>query len=193
MTLRNCLQSLREGKYGDFAFFKSTLVDPGESLAVRKALELLPRDQLYKPLDLAKNYSEKSFGSELKLFMQRNKLREISLSRKWQHFHEMFPVQARYAKLHDSFHVLLGFNTSLNGELGVYSFVAQQNYSKALNKAYKAGLLFAEAFSSEKTSIQDVICRGKRLAERNGCLLAQPLEDYLGENLLDLRESLGLL
>ena len=40
----------------------------------------------------------------------------------------------RYTVTHDIFHVLLGFDTSYAGEMGVFAFTIAQNYSKTIGR-----------------------------------------------------------
>ncbi|MDJ0736688.1 MAG: Coq4 family protein [Nostocaceae cyanobacterium] len=44
----------------------------------------------------------------------------------------LFKHPLRYVVTHDIFHVLLDFDTSYAGEIGVLAFTVSQNYSKSL-------------------------------------------------------------
>ena len=85
----------------------------------------------------------------------------------------------RYPILHDTFHVLLGFDTSLAGELGVWSFVAAQHYSPAYERAALIGRWVTRLLTPwqwKRLHIHEQ--RGKRLGAKAACIIAQPFELY---------------
>lgn len=99
----------------------------------------------------------------------------------------------RYVLLHDAFHVLLGFDTSWPGEMGVWSFVSAQRYSADFDRGVRlARKLYPVLAPKKKVQLQAAYERGKRLGEHAPRLLMAPLETMFAEPLEDVRRKLGL-
>ena len=135
-----------------------------------------------------------TFGHEYALFLRQNKLSPIVITGN-------LPVEmvhrnafvVRYGIIHDMVHVLLGFDTSWPGEIGVWSFVGAQRYSFAFRIAGLMALLVAplrcplqlgRAWRAWK--------RGRQLAQNATLLIAVRLEEHLGEDLHEVRAALGI-
>ena len=102
-------------------------------------------------------------------------------------------LEVRYPLFHDAFHVLLGFDTSLPGELGVWSFVAAQRYSRAYDRAGRWGrLVYPLVAPRQRGALRAAAERGRRLAAIAPCLIAEPLDRYWGEPLTAVRARFGL-
>ncbi|MBZ5708074.1 ubiquinone biosynthesis protein COQ4 [Nannocystis pusilla] len=103
------------------------------------------------------------------------------------------PAIARYICLHDMFHVLLGCDTSLPGELRITAFIMAQRW-------FAAGELFLAllhvlgplARPHQAREVLRNLRLGRALARRAPMLLAEPLEDLLGHELADVQRRLGL-
>lgn len=100
----------------------------------------------------------------------------------------------RYATTHDMFHVLLGFDTSWPGELGVLGFAVGQGYTGwQVFAAVLAFVLYPFLCGFRVRALIRAWRRGLRLGRRASYLLALPLEQRFEEDLGDLRAELGLL
>jgi len=109
---------------------------------------------------------------------------------------ELGPAQilgVRYVLLHDAFHVLLDFDTSWPGELGVWSFVSAQRYSPDFDRGVRlARRLYPFLAPSKKTELKAADKRGQRLGEKAPRLLMAPIETLFDGPLEDARHKLGL-
>lgn len=126
---------------GDVAVLKVTLFQQNEGESrYREAVEAL-KDRNFDILRLEelKEMPEESFGRAYYEFMVRNELKPFNFSENIKALFDRYPVTVRYARVHDMFHTLLGFEADLSGEVGVYAFVGKQNYSTFLNKAARTG------------------------------------------------------
>lgn len=102
-------------------------------------------------------------------------------------------VAVRYLALHDLFHVLLGFDVSRPGELGVWSFVAQQEYCPTYKKAAKtASMLYPLVQPSARAELTRQRVRGEEMARAAPCLIGIELERYWDCSLDEVRAKLRL-
>ena len=95
---------------------------------------------------------------------------------------------------HDIFHVLLGFDTSYAGEVGVLGFAIAQGYSKFL-QAYEPVVkhLYPFVLRSQAQQIRANLKRGKALGKQAKCLLAYRFEDNWSRPIENIRAELGLV
>ncbi|WAS94507.1 Coq4 family protein [Nannocystis punicea] len=100
---------------------------------------------------------------------------------------------ARYICLHDMFHVLLGCDTSIPGELRITAFILEQRYFRA-GAALLALLALAGPLlrPHQFREILKNVRIGRDLARRAPLLLAEPLEDWLAHDLAAVQQRLGL-
>lgn len=135
-----------------------------------------------------------SFGREFIEFCAANAITPVTISDAFDR-DELLPMAAvaRYIVTHDMFHVLLGHDTSLPGELGVTGFVIGQRLIRG------AWLLFAmqcvvAVLLRPHRALRTVanLRAGFRLGRRAPNLLAEPLEEFFAEDLEHLRRRLGL-
>jgi ubiquinone biosynthesis protein COQ4 len=100
---------------------------------------------------------------------------------------------ARYAVVHDMFHVLLGAGPDLAGEAKVYAFTLAQRISWVFWLWLPAALLVMPLLAPHRVG---AMLRGARAGWAAGrhmpWLMAQRLEDRFDERLDDVRRSLGL-
>ncbi len=123
-------------------------------------------------LQALKALPEGSFGRSYALYMERHKLRPFTVSPDLEAEvrHNVFSV--RYAVTHDIFHLLLGFDTTLAGEIGVISFSAAQGYSRSLRFGlFLARFLYPLAAPRQLRRIRENVKRGWALGERAAFLL----------------------
>ena len=135
-----------------------------------------------------------SFGYTLAQFLQANQIQPLTLSSNARRELQDAPLLAvRYPILHDAFHVLLGFDTSLAGELGVWSFVAAQHYSPAFDRAAWVGRWFTRLITPwQWKRLYDYEQKGRRLGEQAVCVIAEPLEEFWALPLEEVRMRFNL-
>lgn len=99
----------------------------------------------------------------------------------------------RYPYTHDMYHVLLGYDVSWAGEIGVLGFAAAQRTSRTLTVAFCVACILYPILSP-RTALQ--IWRNARVGRARGrrapFLLSVKLEDCFEQPLAMLRHDLGL-
>lgn len=99
----------------------------------------------------------------------------------------------RYAVTHDIFHVLLEFDTSYAGEIGVLAFTAEQNYSPLLKVSLTlAKVLYPILAAWQLREIFANLRKGQELAKKAKFLLGVRFEEYWERPLSEVKASLGL-
>ena len=125
--------------------------------------------------------------------MQHNQLQPIIVSPKLTAIAQNNVFALRYAVTHDMFHVLLGFDTSYAGEIGVLAFAGEQKYSRSqIIALWLARLLYPLLAPRQLKAIQASVRRGKLLGRQANFLLNYRFEDRWEESLMSLRKELGL-
>lgn len=95
---------------------------------------------------------------------------------------------ARYALLHDAYHVLTGFDTSWAGEAGVWSFVAGQRYAWSYWIASIMACLIYPLFAPWQVfRIWRNAYRGIRMGRRARMLIVLPIEQQWDRPVTELR------
>lgn len=187
---RKAMRSFRAGELGDAAVYKS--ISGGVMAAPEVERQLAARPKAVSNLVLA-NCADGSLGAAYVAFMQQHGLQTIRPSEAL--LDSLAPshyLAARYVVLHDVFHVLLGFDTSPAGELGVYAFVDAQGYSPQLSRAYRVARVFYRLTSWRWSQLKAAEQRGKALAAEAKLLIALPLEDWLTRPLDEVRRECSL-
>ncbi len=179
---------------GDLAGLKVVLSSPQED----KILQVIVRKVILKigpdyNVEQLLQFPAGSLGKEYGLFLKRNRITPIQFSGKYSDLFDLYPVSIRYIQVHDIFHVLLGFETSILGELGVYSYIQQKNYSSSLNLAFQTGKMIAfMRHPLNPKRVQKAIDEGQKKALHSQELLTVPWENHFEEPLTNLREQYGL-
>lgn len=191
--VRKALAYKNSQNIGDFAILKSDILGAKVSPEVADKLENVVG--YYPTIDLDKliEYPEGSFGREYAQHMKINNLQSISISPELKDVAQRNVFALRYAITHDIFHVLLGFDTSYAGEIGVLAFAVAQNYSKSL----KTGLLLAKILypivaPRQIKAIFENQRKGKELGQKANFLLGYRFEEHWNEPLNKVKEDLGL-
>ena len=198
MNLRFLLEAIRcwrAGRMGDSAGYKAAAFGGRAYPAIEAALRRLDEPFPAIDLDRLRGCPPGSFGQAYVAFMDANRLRPFLLSPEAAtELGRDHVLEVRYPLLHDAFHTLLGFDTSLPGELGVWSFVAAQRYSPQFDRAGRLGaLLYPIVAPGRRAALRAAAERGRRLARRAPCLIAEKLERSWAEPLPLLRARLGLV
>ncbi len=185
---------LRAGRTGDAAAMKAATFGARAYPEIAEKLRQLRNPFPVIDLDLLRKAPEGSFGRAYAAFLDRNDLRPFVVSEEVAE--ELWPehvLEVRYPLLHDAFHVLLDFDVSLPGELGVWSFVAAQHYSPAFDRAGRWGAaLYPLAAPHRRAALRAAVMRGRSLGAQANCLIAEPLELYWQDSLEEVREGFGI-
>lgn len=100
---------------------------------------------------------------------------------------------ARYALLHDVFHVLTGFGTDHAGELGVWAFVAAQGYARGHWLAVLVACLFYPLLSPlQIPRMWRNLWTGMRMGRTAKTLITEPLENMWDRSVISLRTDLQI-
>ena len=184
----------QQGEVGDIAYLKIALLRIGgspELLAKLKGLE-----DYYPAVNLEElaQLPEGTLGYEYAQHMNQNNIHPLIISDDLIEAAKANPFALRFTATHDIFHILLGFDTSYAGEIGVLGFTIGQGYSKFLN-AYESLVrhLYPLIFRSQAKQIRANLAKGKATGEQAQCLLVYPFEENWSRPIDDIRAELGLV
>jgi ubiquinone biosynthesis protein COQ4 len=189
------IRAYRQGRLGDAAAFKAAAFGAKAYPEIERRLRELTVP--FPTIDLTelRNHPSGSFGWTYARFMEEKHLRPFTVSPEAaEELARSYLLAVRYPLLHDAFHVLLDFDTSLAGELGVWAFVSAQRYGPAFDRAASLGRILYPLVAPWRTrQLRESSARGRRLAAQAVCLIAQPLERYWPVSLQEVRETFGVL
>ena len=155
----------QKGEAGDIAYLKIELLRIGGSSAL---LAKLGVTDYYPTLDSEElgQLPEGTLGYEYARHMKKHNPHPLEISLDLIEAAKTNPFAWRYIATHDIFHVLLGFDTSYAGEIGVLGFSIGQNYSQFLD-AYEpiVKYLYPLIFRSQAEHIRANLSRGKAIGE----------------------------
>ena len=186
-------QAYRNSEFGDFALLKADAMGARANQVIADKMEEVKG--YYPSIDLLEliQLPPGTFGYEYASYMQHNQLQPIIVSPKLAAIAQNNAFALRYAVTHDMFHVLLGFDTSYAGEIGVLAFAVAQKYSKSQAIAlWLARVLYPILAPRQFKAIQANVRRGKLLGQQANFLLNYRFEDRWEESLTSLRKELGL-
>lgn len=178
---------------GDFALLKADALGAKANRAIANKMQAVKG--YYPQIELAQlaQLPQGTFGYEYAKFMQQNKLQAINISPELTNIANNNVFAVRYAITHDIFHVLLGFDTSYAGEMGVLAFAVEQKYSNSQTISFWAAQLLYPILAPRQTkAIFANKHRGKALAKKAVFLLNYRFEDCWAEPLVLVREKLGI-
>lgn len=187
------VQAYRQGKLGDVAAYKSAIL--GTTTYPEIAEKLSRLTTCFPNIDLAalRPLPEGTFGRIYAQHMDEYHLTPLEISAD---VIAKLPNQSlglRYTLLHDVFHVLLGYDTSLVGEMGVWAFVDAQHYSPSYQTAaWLAHWLYPLVIPHRYRKLRAIEQQSRRLGQQAACIIAHPLADYWSEPLSTVRSRLGL-
>lgn len=185
---------LRAGRTGDAAAAKAAMFGGRAYPEIAARLRELRHPFPVIDLEALRAAPARSFGRLYVEFLDRHDLRPFAVSSDVAA--ELWPdhvLEVRYPLLHDAFHVLLDFDISLPGELGVWSFVSAQHYSPAFDRAATFGAwLYPAAAPGRWRELRLAAARGRALAQGATCLIAEPMEEYWVEPIAAVRARFGL-
>ena len=178
---------------GDFAILKSDILNAKVAPEVADKLEDVIGYHPLIDLDKLIEYPEGSFGREYAEHMKRNYLQPLNISPELEDVAKRNVFALRYVVTHDIFHVLLGFDTSYAGEIGVLTFAVAQNYSKSLKiSLWFAKRLYPIIAPRQIKAILENQQKGEELGKKAKFLLGYRFEEHWNESLHKVREDLGL-
>ncbi len=192
--LAQATRLLREGKLGDGAILKADAVDAriDPEVEVRLAdvrgyLPTIDVDALVKlPTgSFGRAYADHMIGHQLKPFRVSEGFDPEMLRRN--------TFAARYAVTHDIFHVLLGFDMKLPGEMGVLAFAVAQGYARIQKLALAFALVLYPLLAPREAGRTFRCFReGWRLGRGARFLLGVRFEEWWERPLAEVRVELGL-
>ncbi|HEY9667710.1 MAG TPA: Coq4 family protein [Coleofasciculaceae cyanobacterium] len=191
--LYQAVQALKSDKLGDFAILKADAfkakVDPNVESKLQQVIGYYP------PIDLDKliQYPKGSFGREYAAHMKEKQLKPFNVSPELDDVARRNVFALRYAVTHDIFHVLLGFDTSYAGEIGVLAFAAEQNYSPTLKFSLNlAKIVYPILAPFQRKAIFANVRKGRELGKQAKFLLGVRFEEYWERPLSEVKAELGL-
>ena len=184
----------QQGEAGDIAYLKIEL------LRIEGSPELLAKladlENYYPTVDLEAlaQLPKGTLGYEYAQHMKQNNIHPLIISPDLIEAARKNPFALRFTATHDIFHILLGFDTSYAGEIGVLGFTIGQGYSKFLN-AYEGVVkhIYPLILRSQAKQLRANLKRGKAIGEQAQCLLAYPFELHWSRPIEDIRTELGLV
>ncbi|MGD1871783.1 MAG: Coq4 family protein [Mastigocoleus sp.] len=191
--LKKAFKYQKSGKMGDFALIKADILGARVSPAIAEKLEKVIG--YYPTINLKEliNYPPGSFGREYAEHMISNNLQTLGISPELSDIALRNVFAMRYLITHDIFHVLLGFDTSYAGEIGVLAFAVAQNYSKSQNiSIWLAKLIYPILAPGQIREIFANLKKGKELGEKANFLLGYRFEEHWQESIEYIRHQLGL-
>lgn len=191
--IRKAIQYKNSENLGDFAILKADILGAKVNPAIADQLAPLAGYHPLINLDELSQYPVGSFGREYADHMRTNQLKPFNVSPELEDVAQRNVFALRYVVTHDIFHVLLGFDTSYAGEIGVLAFAVAQNYSPAQKIGLGLAKFLYPIWAREQTDeIFANIQRGKLLGQQAKLLLSYRFEEYWHEPIHELRARLGL-
>ena len=180
-------------RVGDFVLLKADAFNA--NIEPEIAAKMTEVQGFYPEIDLEKlsQLPSGTFGYEYARYMRENKLTPLKVSSEMKELAERNVFALRYAVTHDIFHILLGFDTSYSGEIGVLAFAASQNYSPALKfSLFPALLIYSVVAPRQIKAIFSNLRQGKQMGQKAKFLLNYRFEDLWHQPLNKLRTELKL-
>ncbi|MEA5551971.1 Coq4 family protein [Anabaena cylindrica UHCC 0172] len=193
-TLYKAIQSANNSeKLGDFAILKAEVLGAEVEPVVASKLEQVVGYYPKIDLELLSQYSRGTLGREYADHMKANSLKPLNISSELDDVARRNVFSLRYVVTHDIFHVLLGFDTSYAGEIGVLAFAAQQNYSKSLKiSLWLARFLYPILAPQQIKAMFANIQKGEEIANQADFLLGYRWEEYWQEPINEIRRRFNL-
>ncbi|MEM7552697.1 MAG: Coq4 family protein [Cyanobacteria bacterium P01_A01_bin.84] len=192
--IKKALYYQRVGKIGDFALLKADFLGARLSPEIVDKLENVVGYYPKIDLDELITYPPNSFGREYAEHMKSNNLQTLDISPELDDIAQGNVFALRYLVTHDIFHVLLGFDTSYAGEIGVLAFAVAQNYSKSQNLSiWLAKFIYPILAPKEIPIILSNLKKGKEIGKNAKFLLGYRFEEHWHEPINEVRKNLELL
>ncbi|WGV25010.1 Coq4 family protein [Halotia branconii] len=178
---------------GDFAILKSDFLGAKVSSEIASKLQQVVGYHPAIDLEKLSQYPPSTFGREYADHMLANHLKPLNVSPELEDVARRNVFALRYTITHDIFHVLLGFDTSYAGEIGVLAFAVEQNYSKSLQiSLWLARLLYPILAPWQIKAIFINLQKGRELGKKADFLLGYRFEDHWQEPIHEVMKRLNL-
>lgn len=191
--LYKAFQAYKNSEMGDFALLKF------DAMAGEVAPEILSKLQPlagYHPridLEELSRYPQGTLGREYAEHMKANHIQPLNISPQLEEVARRNVFALRYVVTHDILHVLLGFDTSYAGEMGVLAFNVTQNYSKSLKLSFwLARFLYPILVPWQFKAISANLKKAQQMAIQAEYLLSYRFEDHWAAPIDEVRKCLGL-
>ncbi|MEM7435990.1 MAG: Coq4 family protein [Myxococcota bacterium] len=192
-SLRKAVSAYREGRIGDAAAYKAGLLQATPYPAVAEALSRLETPLPAISLETLGALEPGTLGRTYADHMHRENLTPLDLSDEARRDLGEHVLGLRYTLLHDLFHVLLGFDTSWAGELGVWEFVGAQKYCPQYERAARwSWRVYPLVAPSQMSAFRANSRRAKALAANASCIIAHDFTESWSDPLDIVRADLGL-
>lgn len=191
--LRQAIEAKNSANLGDFAILKADALGAEPDPAIAAKLKSVVGYHPSVDLEELRQYPVGTFGRTYADHMQVNRLQPFNVSPALEEVAQRNVFALRYVVTHDIFHVLLGFDTSYAGEMGVLAFAAAQNYSRSLKfSLLLATLLYPLLAPRQVKEIFANRQRGWQMGKQAAFLLGDRFEDHWAEPIETLRSRLKL-
>lgn len=197
-SIKRYAQALKDyftkGEAGDAAFGEIKFYGIGLNSTLEAQLQEFVG--YYPKIDLEElsQLPEGTLGYEYAQHMKKNNIQPLQISPDLKEEADLDSFALRYTVTHDIFHILLGFDTTYAGEMGVFGFTIGQNYSKMLKIVEPLILLLfcvIKPFQIKQIWESDRI--GRALGRQADCLLTYRFEDNWACPIDDVKTELGLI
>lgn len=198
MNIKQFFQAIKIAKntdyLGDVAILKAEAF--GVKLNPKHESKMQSVIGYHPPIDLEKlsQLPPQTLGYQYAEHMKRNHLKPFEISPEVSKIAEKNVFSLRYSITHDIFHVLLGFDTSYAGEIGVLAFAAEQNYSLTLKVSLAMAIILYPLFAPQQ--IPDIFSNllvGRLLGKKAKFLLSYRFEENWEKPLIEIKKELGLV
>lgn len=186
------IKKVKESKFGDLALLKSELA--GVKIKDELEEEMQQVKGYFPKIDLneLKKLPVGTFGYEYAKHMEDNNLKPFDISEDMYEIAKNNVFSLRYAVTHDIYHLLLGFDTTYAGEIGVLAFATAQNYVEIQKmNLLIAKILYPILSPSQVGKIYKNVDKGYSLGKKVKCLLSYKFEENWHKPLEELRKELG--
>ncbi|MGF1491349.1 MAG: Coq4 family protein [Microcoleaceae cyanobacterium] len=199
IKLKQLLQVIRAARQpektylGDLAVLKADALGASVNPEVAQQLEPVAGYHPSIDLDALLKLPQGTFGHEYARHMRNNRLQPFNISPAVETIAKRNVFALRYAVTHDMFHVLLGFDTSYAGEMGVLAFAVAQNYSRSQKIGYWiATVLYPTLAPRQFREIFASRHYGRALGQQAEFLLGYRFEDKWVKPSNQIRKELGI-
>ncbi len=191
--LRDAAALQASGNLGDFAIRKADALGAKAYPKIEAQLEDVAGYHPTIDLDCLVNLPPQSFGYRYAKHMLDNQLQPFNISPGLSAVALRNTFAMRYAVTHDMFHVLLGFDTSYAGEMGVLAFAVAQAYSPQQKLGLRiANVLYPGLAPAQRVQMAAARKRGFELGQTAKMLLGVRFEEHWSLPIAELRSMLDL-
>ncbi|NEP20300.1 MAG: hypothetical protein F6J97_26045 [Leptolyngbya sp. SIO4C1] len=182
------------GQVGDVALLKLRLFSITATPELNRQLQPFVGQFPQINLEALSRLPEGTLGHEYAQHMHKNGIQPLEISPDLHAEASQDPFALRYTVTHDIFHVLLGFDTSYAGEIGVLGFMIGQNYSRMLN-AFRPFVkhVYPVLFFRQRQQMRENFRRGEELGKQAKMLLAYDFENSWAKPVDEIRVEQGLI